>query len=259
MTVTLVAAAAVAAVMLATWGIATWRRDVSLVDIVWGPSFAVVATVGLLVGDGSGARRVLLAAMVGLWGLRLGAYLAWRNLGHGEDKRYRKMRERVGERFWLVSLVTVFGLQGLLVLVVSLPVQLAAGAEEPEGLGPLAVVGLAVWLVGVAFEAVGDAQLARFKADPANEGEVMDRGLWAWTRHPNYFGDACAWWGTFLVAAEAAPARWGVVGPIVMTVLLLRVSGVSLLERDIGERRPGYADYVRRTSAFLPRPPKAGR
>lgn len=255
-TVALASAGAVLVVMLLTWAVATARRDVSIVDIVWGPAFAVVAVVGLVVGEGAGSRRVLLAVLVGVWGLRLGGYLAWRNLGHGEDRRYQRMRRHHAPHFWIVSLATVFLLQGVLVLVVSLPVQLAAGAVEPTGLGPLAALGTVLWLVGLAFEAVGDAQLARFKADPDNEGQVMDRGLWSWTRHPNYFGDACVWWGLFLVAAETGAGRWGVVGPLAMTVLLLRVSGVALLEKDIGRRRPGYAAYAERTSAFLPRPPR---
>lgn len=258
MTGTVVAVAAVAVLLLtlATWVVGTARRDVSIVDIVWGPAFAVVAAVALVVGGGASSRRILLAVLVGVWGIRLGGYLAWRNLGHGEDRRYQQMRRRHGDRFWFVSLATVFLLQGLLVLVVSLPVSLSAGAREPTGLGPLALVGALLWLAGLAFEAGGDWQLARFKADPANEGEVMDRGLWAWTRHPNYFGDFCVWWGAFLVAAETGGGRWGVVGPLVMTVFLLKVSGVALLERDIGRRRPGYAAYAERTSAFFPWPPK---
>lgn len=252
------AVAAVALLMVSTWIVATIRRDVSVVDIVWGLGFAVVAVCSLVVGDGAAARRVLLAVLVGVWGLRLAGYLAWRNLGHGEDRRYRKMRDARGPWFWLISLATVFGLQGLLMVVVALPVQLSASAEDPRRLGPLAAVGAGLWLVGLVFEAGGDLQLARFKADPVNEGKVMDRGFWRYTRHPNYFGDVCVWWGIFLVAAETAPGRWGVAGPILMTVFLLRVSGVSLLERDIGERRPAYAAYIERTSAFLPRPPRDG-
>lgn len=250
------AAGAVAVLMLVTWLISVARRDASIVDIVWGLGFVVVATTAFVVGDGSGARRSLLLALVGIWGLRLAGYLAWRNLGHGEDRRYQRMRRHHGSWFWLISLVTVFALQGLLMLVVSLPVSLAASAERPEGLGALALAGVALWLVGFVFEAGGDLQLARFKADPANEGQVMDQGFWRYTRHPNYFGDFCVWWGIWLVAAETVPGRWGVVGPVVMTVFLLRVSGVALLERDIGRRRPKYADYVARTSAFLPLPPK---
>ena len=138
----------------------------------------------------------------------------------------------------------------------TLPVQLAATAEAPASFGPLAYLGVAVWFVGLLFETLGDAQLARFKANPDNAGRVMDQGLWRYTRHPNYFGDFCVWWGIFLIAAETAAARWGIVGPALMTFLLLRVSGVAMLEKTIGKRRPGYEEYVRRTSAFFPRPPK---
>ncbi len=255
--VLLVAALASAVVMVITWLVSLAVRDASIVDLVWGATFVVVTVVAAAVADGAPARRVLLVALVGLWGLRLSAYLAWRNLGHGEDYRYRAMRRRWGDRFGLISLVVVFGLQGVLVWVVSLPVQLAVTAEAPDGLGVLAVAGVALWVVGLFFETVGDAQLARFKADPANEGQVMDRGLWRYTRHPNYFGDFCVWWGIFAVAAETGIGRWGVVGPLVMSVLLLRVSGVAMLERTITKRRPGYEDYVARTSAFFPRPPRA--
>ncbi|HMJ76139.1 MAG TPA: DUF1295 domain-containing protein [Iamia sp.] len=250
------AAGGVAVLMLVTWLISVVRRDASLVDIVWGLGFVVVALTSFLVGDGADARRTLLLAMVGVWGLRLAGYLAWRNLGHGEDRRYQRMRRHYGEWFWLISLVTVFALQGVLMLAVSTPVWLAASAELPTGVGPLAFLGVALWTVGFVFEAGGDMQLARFKADPGNEGQVMDRGFWRYTRHPNYFGDFCVWWGIGLVAAETGPGRWGIVGPIVMTVFLLRVSGVALLEKDIGSRRPEYADYIERTSAFLPLPPK---
>ena len=250
------AAAAVALLMFATWLVSLARKDASLVDIVWGSAFVLVAAVVALVGDGAESRRSLLFAMVAIWGLRLSAYLAWRNLGHGEDYRYQAMRKKYGDRFPLVSLVVVFGLQALLVFVVSLPVQLAATATHPAGLGPLAAFGVALWLLGVSFETIGDAQLARFKADPANKGLVMDQGLWRFTRHPNYFGDFCVWWGIFAVAAETGPGRWGVVGPLMMSFLLLRVSGVAMLEKTIGKRRPGYAEYVAKTSSFFPRPPK---
>ena len=193
--------------------------------------------------------------MTSVWGVRLAGYLAWRNHGKGEDFRYRAMRKHWGARFPLVSLVTVFVLQGVLMWVVSLGVQLSQTATEPS-VGALAAVGVAVWAVGLFFEAVGDAQLARFKADPANKGAVMDRGLWRYTRHPNYFGDFCVWWGFGLISL-AAPWGWlALLGPVLMSVLLLRVSGVAMLEKTIGSRRPGYAEYVRRTSAFFPRPPK---
>lgn len=250
------AAGGVVVLMLVTWLISVVRRDASIVDIVWGLGFVVVAVAAWAVGHGPTSRRTLLLVLVGVWGLRLAGYLAWRNLGHGEDRRYQRMRQRYGSWFWLISLLTVFGLQGVLMLVVSLPVTLSADADVPADLGPLALLGVALWLVGFAFEAGGDLQLARFKADPANDGQVMDQGFWRYTRHPNYFGDFCVWWGIGLVAAETGPGRWGLVGPLVMTVFLLRVSGVAMLERDIGQRRPEYADYIDRTSAFFPLPPK---
>ena len=252
----LVAALVLVVLMVLTWVVSLLVHDASIVDIIWGAAFVVVTAVVAIAADGAGPRRVLLLVMVAAWGLRLSGYLAWRNLGHGEDYRYQAMRKKYGERFGLISLVVVFGLQGVLVWVVSLPVQLAVSAEQPTGLGPLAFAGIVLWLVGLFFEGVGDLQLARFKADEANQGQVMDQGLWRYTRHPNYFGDFCVWWGIFLVAAETGPGRFGVVGPLVMSFLLLRVSGVAMLEKTIGKRRPGYAEYVARTSAFFPRPPK---
>ena len=247
---------AVAVVMLVTWLVSLMLRDASIVDIVWGLGFVVVAATAAVVGEGFADRRYVLLSLVAVWGLRLSGYLAWRNLGHGEDYRYVAMRKRFGDRFWWVSFFQVFLLQGALMWIVSLPVQLAATAEEPASFGPLALAGVALWTVGLLFETVGDAQLAAFKAQPHNKGRVMDRGLWRYTRHPNYFGDFCVWWGLFLVAAETVPGRFGIIGPVVMSILLLRVSGVAMLEKTIGKRRPGYADYVERTSAFFPRPPK---
>ena len=222
---------------------------------MWGPTFVVVAVVAALVGSGDSSRRILLALLVGLWGLRLGGHLLLRKLGEtSEDRRYAKMRERRGAAFPLWSLVMIFGLQGVLVLVVSLPVQAAARCSA--ALTAAIVPGLVLWAVGLGFEAVGDEQLRRFKADPENRGQVMDRGLWRYTRHPNYFGDACVWWGIWLVALPAGGTWWTFVGPVVMTLLLVRVSGAALLEKDIGERRPAYREYIRRTSGFIPRPPR---
>jgi steroid 5-alpha reductase family enzyme len=249
------AALAIAALMLATWVVSILLKNASIVDVVWGLGFVVVAWVVRLSESGDAARQNLLVALVTVWGLRLAGYLFWRNHGKGEDFRYRAMRKHWGARFPLVSLVTVFALQGVLMWIVSIGVQLGQVSDSTP-LGPLAVVGVVVWLVGLTFEAVGDTQLARFKADPANEGKVMDRGLWRYTRHPNYFGDACVWWGIGIVAAESGLGAWGLLGSAVMTVLLVRVSGVALLERSLSKRKPEYAEYVRRTSAFVPRPPR---
>jgi steroid 5-alpha reductase family enzyme len=247
--------AALAVLMLGTWIVSLPIRNVSIIDIVWGVAFVVAATVAAIAGDAGDPRRTLLVVLVGVWGLRLAGYLAWRNIGKGEDPRYAAMRAKRPTTFATRSLVTVFLLQGVLAWIVSLPVQLALVRGDGD-LGVLAVLGIALWCVGLFFEAVGDTQLARFKADPANKGIVMDRGLWRYTRHPNYFGDFCVWWGLFLVCAEVGQAWYGIVGPIVMTVLLTRVSGVPLLEKSMSSRRAGYDEYVRRTSSFFPRPPR---
>jgi steroid 5-alpha reductase family enzyme len=254
-TAMLVAAATITVLMLATWIVSLPLHNASIVDLIWGLGFVLVAWTVRLTVDGDAARQWLIVAMVTIWGLRLSIYLTWRNHGTGEDYRYQAMRRHWGPGFWWISLFTVFALQGLLMWTVSLGVQLGQVPDSP-GLGPIAALGVLVWAVGLTFEAVGDAQLARFKADPANAGTVMDRGLWRYTRHPNYFGDACVWWGIALVAAESGLGAIGIVGAVVMTVLLRRVSGVTLLERSLTKRRAGYEEYVARTSPFVPRPPK---
>jgi steroid 5-alpha reductase family enzyme len=251
----LVAAITILCIMVATWLLSLILKNASIVDIVWGLGFVITSWVLALTIDGDSTRQILLAVMVGAWGLRLGGYLAKRNIGHGEDWRYKAMRKKKGARFGLISLVTVFGLQGLLMWVVSLPVMFGNSDATP-GVGPLAVIGVMVWAVGLSFEAVGDWQLAKFKKDPSNAGKVMQTGLWSLTRHPNYFGDALLWWGIGIVGAETGTGVIGFIGPVVMTVFLLRVSGVPMLERSLMKRREGYAEYAARTSAFIPRPPK---
>ncbi|MFZ9629613.1 MAG: DUF1295 domain-containing protein [Ilumatobacteraceae bacterium] len=250
------AALVIAVLMVATWLVSLVVRNASIVDVVWGLGFVAVAWAVRLTADGVTARQNLLVALVTVWGLRLATYLGWRNHGKGEDYRYRAMRKHWGTRFPVVSLFTVFVLQGVLMWTVSLGVQLAQTADTPS-LGLLAAIGVVVWAVGIFFEAVGDLQLARFKADATNAGKVMDRGLWRYTRHPNYFGDSCVWWGIALVCAETGIGRWGILGALIMTVLLVRVSGVALLEKSLSKRKPEYAEYVRRTSSFVPRPPRA--
>ena len=252
----LTVAIVIAAVMIITWVVSLVLRDASVVDPVWPLAFIAVAITALIAGGGDEGRRILIACVVAIWGARLSIHLLVRNAGKEEDFRYAAMRAKRGHRFWLTSLVTVFLLQGLLVWVVSLPVQLSAIPDRP--LGWLAIIGAIVWVLGVVFEAIGDAQLTRFKANPASRGQVLDTGLWRYTRHPNYFGDFLVWWGIFLIAAESGAGAWGFAGPLLMTLLLVKVSGAGLLEKDIAVRRPGYADYVRRTSGFIPRPPKRG-
>lgn len=256
-TILLATALATLLAQLLLWLASLRLRDVSIVDIYWGLGFALIAIVTAALAGGYPWRKLLLTLLTVLWGLRLAFHLFWRNAGHGEDYRYQAMRRHHGARFPLVSLATVFGLQGALMWIVSLPVQLGQVAAAPAHLTWLDAAGAALWALGLAFESVGDWQLARFKADPGNAGAVMDRGLWRYTRHPNYFGDACVWWGLWLVAA-AGGAGWTVLSPALMTFFLMKVSGVAMLERTIGTRRPAYADYVARTSAFLPWFPKAG-
>jgi len=252
-----VAAVAIVALMLVMWVISVVITNASIVDIVWGLGFVLVAwAVRLTTDRGDDARQWLLVAMTTAWGLRLAVHLFIRNHGHGEDYRYRAMRKHYGPRFGVISLYSVFGLQGLLMFVVSLPVQLGQ-ADPTPGLGVVAAVGVALWAIGMFFESVGDAQLARFKANPDNAGGVMNQGLWRYTRHPNYFGDACVWWGIGIVAAETGAGAWGLIGSAVMTFLLRRVSGVTMLEKTIGRRRAGYDEYIRTTSPFIPRPPRA--
>jgi steroid 5-alpha reductase family enzyme len=250
----LTAALVILAVVVITWLVSLALRDASVIDPVWPLGFVAVAITAFIAGDGDDGRRLLLLVLVAVWGLRLSGHLLIRNAGKGEDFRYAAMRERRGRNFWIISLVTVFLLQGVLMWIVSLPVQLAAVPDR--ALGWLAVVGAALWAIGLAFESIGDWQLTRFKANPDSRGKVLDTGLWRYTRHPNYFGDFLVWWGIFLIAAESGAGAWGIAGPLLMTLLLVKVSGAGLLEKDIATRRPGYADYVRRTSGFIPRPPR---
>ena len=245
------AAMVIAGAMFALWMLSLALEDSSIVDIFWGLGFALVAWVVVL-RVGWSPRGALAVALVTVWGLRLAVHLAVRNIGKGEDQRYQAMRRARGSTWWWKSLVIVFTFQGVLMWVVSLPLQEAIIRGGP--LGPVDALATAVFVAGLFFETVGDWQLVRFKAQPESRGRVMDRGLWRYTRHPNYFGDFLVWWGLYGLAL-AAGAWWTLVGPLVMSFLLLRVSGVTLLEQGM-KSRPGYEAYVRRTSTFFPRPPK---
>ncbi|WP_406864716.1 DUF1295 domain-containing protein [Streptomyces sp. HUAS MG47] len=243
-------------VMLITFAVGTARRMHRVVDIAWGAAFAAVAAVSWLVSDGQGddGRRAAVVLATVVWGLRLALHIAWRGRGHGEDPRYARMLARAPGNPTLYAFRKIYLLQGLLVWLVSLPVQFAVLIPRP--LDALAALGLALWLVGISFEAVGDFQLGRFKADPANKGRIMDRGLWSWTRHPNYFGDFLVWWGLYLFAcASWQPALATVVSPLVMSGLLIWGSGKRLLEAHMAGR-PGYDAYKARTSGFFPWPPR---
>lgn len=244
---------AVVVLMAATAVVGARQGRVAVVDTTWGLGFVVVAVVAALVGDGAGWRRIALVVVVAAWGLRLAWHVTRRNAGKGEDPRYEEMLSKESGNPTWVAIRKVYLVQGLAVWFVSLPIQVSA-ASGP-GIAWVAVLGLLLWAVGLTFEAVGDAQLKAFKADSSNKGKVMDRGLWSWTRHPNYFGDSCVWWGIYVVAASVWPGVLTVLSPVVMTYFLVFATGAKLLEKHMGER-PGYAEYRERTSYFLPRPPK---
>ena len=248
--------ALVAVLALLTWIASLVQRDVSLVDRTWSLMIAGPTIVYALQTSWSSARAIATLALVVAWGARLAAYITWRIWGHGEDRRYQQIRARNQPNFAFKSLYLVFALQMALAWIVSAAPLAALTADRAFGV--LDVAGIVVALAGFLFEAIGDAQMAAFKADPAHKAKVMDRGLWRYTRHPNYFGESCFWWGIWLIAIAAggAGAIWTVLSPLLMTVLLLKVSGVALLEKDIGERRPAYRDYVARTNAFVPGSPK---
>lgn len=236
-------------VMAVTALVAHRIGKVAVVDTAWGLGFVVVALACALVGDGDGPRRWLLAALVGVWGLRLARHMHRRNAGKGEDARYAEMLD--GAPF-SVAVRRVFATQGLALWFVSVPVQVSAVAGS--SLMPVLWAGVALWLLGLVFEAVGDAQLAAYKREP-DRRPIMDRGLWAWTRHPNYFGDACVWWGVFVVAASAWPGVLTLLSPVAMTYFLVFATGARLLERHMAQR-PGWEAYAARTSMFVPLPPR---
>ncbi len=244
------------------WRVAVRIGDVSFIDAVWGGGMGVLALASWLhVSGGPGARASLIAAMAVIWAARLAWHLYTRWRGHGEDARYARMlgKAKAEGNFASAALKFVFAPQALLLFITCLPAQLGIlGSARPAPLGALALAGAALWLVGIVFEAVGDAQLNAFRADPANKGRVLQTGLWRYTRHPNYFGDACVWWGIWLAAADAGPwvALASVIGPVFLTFTLTKWSGKPLLEKGMEERRPGYKEYVERTSGFVPWWPK---
>ena len=247
--------------MIALCLVAVRIGDVSFIDAVWGAGMAVLTLASFLQVPDPGVRASLLLAITAIWGLSLGVHLFLRWRGHGEDPRYARMLGKAREqgRYASAAFKVVFGPQAVLLFITSLPAQLgilASGAPAP--LTSLAWAGFALWLTGMVFETLGDAQLKAFRANPAMKGKVLDTGLWRYTRHPNYFGDACAWWGIWLVAATGGlwVALGSLIGPIFLTFTLTKWSGKPLLEKGLAKSRPGYAEYVARTSGFIPWPPK---
>jgi len=254
----LVTAAALLVMQAVTFLVALKLGRHAVVDTAWGIGIALAALVSLLASAGHGqpARRYLLLTASVLWGLRLAGYVTWRNRGKGEDPRYRDLLSRAKGNQNVYALRTVYLLQAAILWLACLPVQ--AGMLERAQVGPLVVVGGLLWMAGFVFESVGDWQLARFKADPAHQGLIMDRGLWRYTRHPNYFGDFCMWWGLFLIALGSWAEVPAIVAPLLMTYILTRGTGQRLTDQRMAATRPQYADYAARTSGFIPLPPRRG-
>ena len=241
------------------WMISVRLEDASIADIAWGPGFVLLAWLYCLLSPTLTPRSWLVAVLIALWGARLSWHIFRRNHGSAEDPRYQAMRASHGQAFWWRSLFTVFWLQGAILWFVAVPLLVAVQAAHPAALTAVDGLGVLLFAVGFSFEVVGDRQLRRFRADPSNRGRVLDRGLWRYTRHPNYFGDAALWWGLYAIAA-ATPNGWlTVLSPVLMTFLLMRVSGVTLLEQNLKASKPGYHAYVARTPAFFPWLPRGPR
>lgn len=238
--------------MTILWFISILIRNVSIVDLFWGLGFVLVSTFYFISGEGNGTRKILVMSLVAIWGLRLSVYLAWRNLGKGEDFRYREFRKKYGEnRYWWISYFQTFLLQGILMWLISAPLLGAQLYGEERILGFVDYIAIAIWITGMLFEAGGDFQLAVFKRNPANKGKVLDTGFWKYTRHPNYFGDSSVWWG-FGLFSIAAGSWLPAIGSVLMTLLIIKVSGVALLEKSLKEQKPQYREYMEKTSAFFP-------
>lgn len=237
--------------MTALWLVSLWLRNSSIVDIFWGSGFVIVVWFFFaLTPHGFLLRKWLICLLVSIWGLRLSFYILWRNWRKPEDFRYQKWRNEAGKRWWWQSFFQVFILQGILMWLIANPLLAAQFSAYPDHLTAFDIAGLVLWGIGFFFESVGDIQLATFKANPVNKGKVLDRGVWRYTRHPNYFGDAAQWWGFYLFVVLSG-GWWTVFSPVLMTLLLLRVSGVALLEKTL-ETRPGYNKYIEKTSSFIP-------
>lgn len=242
--------------MTLIWIASVIMKNASIVDPFWGLGFVVAAAYYFLQTGGAGVRPVIVLALVIIWGLRLSVYLFWRNWGKGEDFRYREFRRNYGEhRYWWISFFQVFLLQGFLLWLISAPLLGAMYYQTASWPVALDILALVVWTIGFVFEAGGDLQLARFKANPQNKGKVLDKGFWKYTRHPNYFGDSAVWWG-YALFSIAAGAYMPALGAALMTALIIKVSGVSLLEKSLKDKKPEYQEYIKKTSAFFPMPPR---
>jgi len=231
-------------------------KNVSIVDIFWGIGFVVVNAFYVFMSGELNARKTLILTLVSIWGLRLAIYLAYRNIGKGEDFRYQEFRRNFGpKRYWWFSFFQTFLLQGVLIMIVSLPLLGINSSASFGDLNGLDYIGIIVWLIGFIFEAGGDFQLARFKRNLENKGKVLNTGFWKYTRHPNYFGDSAVWW-SYAIFSIAAGSYWQIIGSIIMTILIIKISGVSLLEKNLKESKPQYRDYIQKTNSFFPWLPK---
>ncbi len=248
--------AAVTGMMFVGWLLSLVYKNVTVVDSLWGLGFVLIAWISFGLTEGYVGRKILIGVITTAWGLRLSVHLTWRNWGKGEDPRYGSWRQASGERFWIISLFKVFLLQALFLCVIALAVQYSQIPSQPAHFTGFDIAGLIIWLIGFGFESVSDWQLARFKTDVANKGKVMDRGLWAYSRHPNYFGECLIWWGIFFIALSTPNSGWTIISPLVITAVLLKMTGIPLMEKTIVDTRPAYRDYIRRTPAFIPWFPK---
>lgn len=238
------------------WIWSVFIKNVSIVDIFWGFGFVLVNAFYVFNSGELNTRKVLLLVLVSIWGLRLAFYLAWRNIGKGEDFRYQEFRKNYGpKRYWWFSFFQTFLLQGILIMIVSLPLLGIQSGRTEGDLNLLDYIGIAVWLIGFVFEAGGDFQLAGFKSNTANKGKVLNTGFWKYTRHPNYFGDSAVWWA-YAIFSLAAGSYWQIMGSVIMTLLIIKISGVALLEKTLNTTKPEYEEYVQKTNSFLPWFPK---
>lgn len=241
----------VLALMAGAWILSLVKKKACVADSFWGAGFVLVAWTTWLMGSGT-SRSLLIAVLISIWGGRLAYHITRRNWGKAEDRRYQAMRDYHGKNFWWKSLFLVFLVQAILLWLISIAPQTAQLSAHPDVLTWLDGIGALIWTVGMMFEATADRQMEKFRNDPANRGKVMEKGLWAWSRHPNYFGESLVWWGFFCIAL-AVPGGWlTIFSPLIITFLLLKVSGVAMLEKDIGSRRPGYEEYQKRVNAFFP-------
>ena len=240
------------AFMFMMWIVSVKIKDASIVDRVWGLTFFIQMAFYTYASPFSW-RAAIVLLLVGLWAFRLSWHIQTRNQNHGEDYRYQALRKKTGPNFWFMSLFSVFLLQAGLSFVVGLPLLLIAAGSPETSLGVLDYLGITIWTIGFLFEAIGDSQLRRFKANPDNKGKLLTTGLWSLTRHPNYFGDALLWWGIFIISLNVPYAYLGIIGPIAMTFFLTKVTGVTLLEKDLIKKKPDYKEYILNTPAFVPK------